>query len=153
MPGKAALMRILGLDFGDRNIGLALSDPLGLTAQPLGQYRWGDEAADKKYFCKLVRERDIEEIVIGFPLRMDGSSGSRALKTKDFAVWLEKAVKRPVIFWDERLTTQEAAGIMQEQKIHWKEKKKVLLSARSVSTVVFDGEARLRPAMQALARV
>jgi putative Holliday junction resolvase len=118
-------MRILGLDFGDRNIGLALSDPLQLTAQPLGQHRLGDEAKDKKYFVTLVREQDVGEIVIGFPLRMDGSSGTRAQKTKEFAVWLEKAVARPVIFWDERLTTQQALGIMQEQKINWKEKKNV----------------------------
>ena len=118
-------MRILGLDFGDRNIGLALSDPLRLTAQPLGQHRLGDEAKDKKYFQTLVRDNDVVEIVVGFPLRMDGSSGTRAQKTKEFAAWLGKAVARPVVFWDERLTTQQALGIMQEQKINWKKKKKV----------------------------
>jgi putative pre-16S rRNA nuclease len=118
-------MRILGLDFGDRNVGLALSDPLRLTAQPFGQHRLSDEAKDKKYFLTLVRQNDVEEIVIGFPLRMDGSSGTRAQKTREFAAWLEKEVARPVVFWDERLTTQQAQGIMVEQKINWKEKKKV----------------------------
>ena len=118
-------MRILGLDFGDRNIGLALSDPLGLTAQPLGQYVLGEEAENKKYFTELIRKHEVGEIVIGFPLRMDGSSGTRAQKTKEFAAWLEKAAGCPVIFWDERLTTQQALSIMQEQKINWKTKKKV----------------------------
>jgi putative Holliday junction resolvase len=118
-------MRILGLDFGDRNIGLALSDPLEFTAQPLGQYRLGEEAENKRYFTELVRKYDVGEIVIGFPLRMDGSSGTRAQKTKEFAAWLEKAVGRAIVFWDERLTTQQALGVMQEQKIHWKTKKEI----------------------------
>jgi putative Holliday junction resolvase len=118
-------MRILGIDFGDRNIGLALSDSLEVTAQPLGQYLLGEEAENKKYFTELVRKHDIGEIVIGFPLRMDGSSGTRAQKTKEFGAWLEKAVGCPVNFWDERLTTQQALGIMKEQKINWKAKKKV----------------------------
>jgi len=118
-------MRILGLDFGDRNIGLALSDPLELTAQPLGQYRLGEAGQNKKYFSDLVRKHDVGEIVIGFPLRMDGSSGTRAQKTKEFAAWLEKAVGCSVVFWDERLTTQQALGIMREQKINWKTKKEV----------------------------
>lgn len=118
-------MRILGLDFGDRNIGLALSDPLGLTAQPLGQYVLGEEAENKKYFTELIRKHEVGEIVIGFPLRLDGSSGTRAQKTKEFAAWLEKTVGCLVVFWDERLTTQQASSIMREQKINWKTKKKV----------------------------
>lgn len=118
-------MRILGLDFGDRNIGLALSDPLGLTAQPLGQYVLGEEAENKKYFADLVSKHGIGEIVIGFPLRLDGSSGTRAQKTKEFAAWLEKTVGCLVVFWDERLTSQQASSIMREQKINWKTKKKV----------------------------
>jgi putative Holliday junction resolvase len=118
-------MRILGLDFGDRNIGLALSDPLELTAQPLGQYRLEEEAENKRYFTELVNKYEVEEIVIGFPLRLDGSSGTRVQKTKEFAAWLEKTVGCSVIFWDERLTTQQAAGIMKEQKINWKTRKEV----------------------------
>lgn len=118
-------MRILGLDYGDRHIGLALSDPLELTAQPLGQIILAGEAEDKRYFADLVRKHEVKEIVVGLPLRMNGSSGTRAKKTHEFAVWLEKAVGLPVTLWDERLTTQQAAGIMKEQKMHWKTKKKV----------------------------
>jgi putative Holliday junction resolvase len=125
MPGKALPMRILGLDFGDRNIGLALSDPLEFTAQPFGQYRLSEEGENKKYFTELVQKYKIEEVVVGIPLRMDGSPGTRAQKTKEFAAWLEKAVGCPVVFWDERLTTRQALGIMEEQKINWKTKKEV----------------------------
>ncbi len=118
-------MRILGLDYGDRHIGLALSDPLGLTAQPLGQVTLAGEAKDKRCFSDLVRKHEVKEIVVGLPLRMDGSLGTRAAKTREFGLWLEKAVGLPVTLWDERLTTQQAAGIMKEQKMHWKTKRKV----------------------------
>jgi len=118
-------MRILGLDYGDRHIGLALSDPLQLTAQPLGQHVLAGEKEDKKYFEELVRKHEVTEIVVGLPLRMDGSPGTRVEKTREFASWLEKTVRLPVVLWDERLTTQQAAGIMKEQKIRWRKRKKV----------------------------
>ncbi len=118
-------MRILGIDFGDRNIGLALSDPLELTAQPLGQYQLAGADFDAAFFRGLVRKHEVAEIVVGNPLRMDGSVGTRSQKTADFASWLEKTVAVPVKFWDERLTTQQAIGIMEEQKIGNKAKKRV----------------------------
>ena len=118
-------MRILGIDFGDVHVGLALSDPLELTAQPLGQYRLRGEAENKAYFGDLIRRQEVGEIVIGFPLRMDGSSGTRAEKTRSFAAWLEKTSGLPVVLWDERLTTQQAIGIMREQKIRTKAKRTV----------------------------
>jgi putative Holliday junction resolvase len=118
-------MRILGIDYGDRNIGLALSDPLELTAQPLGQYQLAGEDANAAFFSGLVRKHEVGEIVVGNPLRMDGSVGTRSQKTAEFAGWLEKAVGLPVKFWDERLTTQQAIGIMEEQKIGYKAKKRV----------------------------
>jgi putative holliday junction resolvase len=118
-------MRILGIDFGDVHVGLALSDPLELTAQPLGQYRLRGEAEDKAYFGDLTRRQEVGQIVLGFPLRMDGSSGTRAEKTRAFAAWLEKATGLPVVLWDERLTTRQAIGIMHEQKIRTKAKRTV----------------------------
>jgi putative Holliday junction resolvase len=116
-------VRILGIDYGDRNIGLALSDPLRLTAQPLGQFRLAGEAENTAYFKQLVQRHEISEIVVGFPLRMDGSSGTRAQKTREFAAWLEAAVGLTITLWDERLTTQQAIGIMEEQKVRDKKKK------------------------------
>ncbi len=102
-------MRILGIDYGDRHLGLALSDPLGITAQPLCTYTLQARDEDnKRWFRALVAERAIERIVVGNPLRMDGTEGTRAEKTRQFADWLRDAVGRPVELWDERLTTREA---------------------------------------------
>jgi len=117
-------MRVLGIDYGDRHVGLALSDALRVTAQPFGTYRMtGRDQDDRRFFRELVTGRDIAEIVIGNPLRMDGSAGSRAEKTKQFAAWLEKAVGRPVVLIDERLTTRQALGLLQDQRLRGREKK------------------------------
>ncbi len=118
-------MRILGLDFGDRSIGLAVSDKLLLTAQSKGRYRLVNEEEDEKFFKKFANEFNIGEIVIGLPLRMDGTPGTRVEKTKEFAIWLKKILDLPIIFWDERLTTQQAFKILHKQKLDGKEKKKL----------------------------
>lgn len=118
-------MRILGIDYGDRRVGLAVSDPLHLTAQPLATHMLSGDASDRKFFRDLVLSQDIELVVIGLPMRMDGSRGSRAEKTQEFGRWLEKAVDRPVVFWDERLTTRQAQGLMKDQKVRIKDKKDV----------------------------
>ncbi|MGA2532233.1 MAG: Holliday junction resolvase RuvX [Candidatus Aminicenantales bacterium] len=117
-------MRVLGIDYGDRHIGLALSDVLLITAQPFGTYLLtGREREDRKYFQDLVTRQDIQEIVIGEPLRMDGTAGTRVEKTRRFAAWLEKAVGKPVIFIDERLTTREALGLLRDRNLRGREKK------------------------------
>ncbi len=117
-------MRILGVDYGDRHIGLALSDPLRITAQPLGTIELqGSDAARKETIREIVRKHEVELIVVGMPLRMDGSEGTRADKTKTFAAWLGKAAGLPVEFWDERLTTHQALRSAQEQKIRIKSKR------------------------------
>jgi putative Holliday junction resolvase len=116
-------MRILGIDFGDKNIGLAVSDLLGITAQNLGLYRRQGQAQDREYFRGLAEQYQIERVVIGLPLRMDGSEGSRVAKTKEFAAWLESALQLPVVLWDERLTTREAFRILREQNASARDKK------------------------------
>ena len=118
-------MRILGVDFGDVHVGLALSDPLKLTAQPLGQYRLRGEAEDEAYFGGLIRRHEVEKIVVGLPLRMDGSSGTRAEKSRAFAARLTKSTGLPVVLWDERLTSRQASGIMHEQRIKTRQKRRV----------------------------
>jgi putative Holliday junction resolvase len=118
-------MRILGIDFGDKSIGLAVSDQLLLTAQSLGRYLTLNEEEDKKFFKELVNEYSVGEIVIGLPLRMDGSSGTRVEKTKEFAIWLGKTLDLPIVFWDERLTTQQAYKILHKHKMNGRKKKKL----------------------------
>ncbi len=117
-------MRILGIDFGDRTLGLALSDSLCLTAQPFGTYRLqAREEDDRRYFLDLVARHDIGEVVVGLPLRMDGTAGTRAEKTRQFGAWLERTLCLPVMFWDERLTTREALSVLQAQKVRGARKK------------------------------
>ena len=116
-------MRVLGIDYGDRKIGLAVSDHLGITAQPLSIYRRKTKKEDAAYFKHVVSEYEVKEVIIGLPLRMDGSSGTRAEKTREFARWLGQVLNLPVSFWDERLTTKQATKILSKQKIPPKIKK------------------------------
>lgn len=117
-------MRVLGVDYGDRHIGLALSDPLLIMAQPLGSYELtGRENVDRRYFQDLVARHEVGEIVLGDPLRMDGSPGTRAEKTRGFAVWLEKATGRRVVLLDERLTTRQALRTLEDEKLRGRKKK------------------------------
>lgn len=116
-------MRVLGIDFGDRKIGLAVSDRLGITAQPLTSYRRKTEKEDAAFFKSVVSEYEISEVIVGMPLRMDGSSGTRVEKTREFAGWLERILDLPIRFWDERLTTKQANQILSQRKINPKAKK------------------------------
>ena len=117
-------MRVLGIDYGDRHIGLALSDPFLITVQPLETYELtGRENVDRQHFRDLVAKHDVGEIVIGDPLRMDGSSGTMAEKTRVFAAWLGKAVGKSIAFMDERLTTRQALNVLRGEKLSGKKKK------------------------------
>ena len=129
-------MRILGIDYGESHIGLAVSDKLLLTAQVLGNYRSKNKEEDRKYFKDLVTKYEIGEIVLGLPLRMDGSPGARVEKTKEFAGWLKKILKIPIIFWDERLTTKQALRILSQQKI--KTKRKKILEDQIAASVILS---------------
>ncbi|MCK7489477.1 MAG: Holliday junction resolvase RuvX [Anaerotruncus sp.] len=105
---RGPLMRVLGIDYGDRHVGLALSDPLLITAQPLASYeltRHG-RATTASTSATSSPSTTSGRSSSANPLRMDGSAGTRTEKTRAFAAWLEKAVGRPVTLIDERLTTQ-----------------------------------------------
>jgi len=118
------MARILAIDYGDRHLGLALSDPLKITAQPYGSYILKDnEDENKAFFRKLVKEKKVEEIVLGLPLRMNGSEGTRAGLSRNFARWLEEITGKKVVLWDERLTTKEALKKLEGFKGSFKEKK------------------------------
>lgn len=129
-------MRILGIDYGESHIGLAVSDKLLLTAQVLGNYHSKNKEEDKKYFKELVTKYEIGKIVLGLPLRMDGSPGTRVEKTKEFAGWLKKILKIPIIFWDERLTTKQALRILSQQKM--KARRKKILEDQIAASVILS---------------
>jgi putative Holliday junction resolvase len=105
-------MRILGLDLGDRRIGLALSDPSFTFASPLGVME--GEAALWKELPGLIAEKEVSRIVLGLPVNMDGTLGPRARRALDFKARLETAFHLPVEAWDERLTTFQAQGALRE---------------------------------------
>ncbi len=135
-------MRILAIDYGDKNLGLAISDRLLITAQGLEKYRLRSKQEDLAYFKDLISRYEIGKIVIGLPLRMDGTSGTRVDKTKTFALWLEQSLKIPIVFWDERLTTKEALGILREQgaKPHQKKQYKDQIAAALILSSYLESE-------------
>ncbi len=110
-------MRIMGLDFGSKTVGVALSDPLFLTAQGLEIIRRDSENKIRKTLARIeqiIAEYEVESIVLGLPKNMDDSLGDRAEKTLEFKERLEKRTGLPVTLWDERLTTVAADEIMIE---------------------------------------
>jgi putative Holliday junction resolvase len=104
--------RILGLDVGSRRIGIAVSDPLGITAQGLETLQRKNKRHDFAHLERLVREYAIKEIVVGLPLRMSGAQGTQAEKMQAFAEELRRRFPLPVHLWDERLTSAEANRLL-----------------------------------------
>ena len=107
--------RWLGLDFGARTVGVAATDALGITVQPLETIWRKEENHLRKTLRRigeLIEELSVTEIVLGLPLNMDGSEGERAQKTREFGAALEKRFALPVRYADERLTTAEAEEIL-----------------------------------------
>jgi len=100
--------RIMGLDVGDRRIGVAVSDPLGLTAQPVMTLVRTNRRQDLKSLQRLIRRYGCAEIVVGNPLYMSGDQSPQAAKAQAFAEMLREETRLPVHLWDERLTTTEA---------------------------------------------
>ncbi len=122
-------MRIMGLDYGSKTVGVAVCDPLGYTAQAVETIVRKEENKFRETFRRieeLAREFEITSIVLGYPKNMDGSVGERARKTEEFKDTLEKRTGFPVILWDERLTTVEANGILRESGVPASERKKVI---------------------------
>jgi putative Holliday junction resolvase len=99
---------ILGLDFGMRRIGAAVSDPGRTMAFPLETHQRGGPDGDARHYGLLVRENDVARIVVGLPLHVSGREGQLASAARDFGQWLAGVTERPVFFFDERYTTVEA---------------------------------------------
>jgi len=107
-------LRILALDFGSKNIGLAVSDELGVTAQGLPTLRRSNKRNDLDHLRRVIRQYGIYEMVMGLPLRMSGSEGIQSEKVQAFAEELRRKFKLPVHLFDERLTSVEANRLLRE---------------------------------------
>ena len=122
-------MRILGLDYGSKTVGVAVSDPLGLTAQRLDTIWRKQENKLRQTLARikeLVDEYQIEQIVLGYPKNMNNTVGERAEKALEFKEMLEKRTGLPVIMWDERLTTVEADRTLMEAGVRRENRKQYL---------------------------
>ena len=105
--------RLLALDLGAVRIGLALSDLLGITAQPLDALKRIGPRKDLQAVAALVGERDVGTVVVGLPLKLSGEEGSAAAEAREFAAKLERRVgKVRVVLWDERMTTVQAERVL-----------------------------------------
>jgi len=109
--------RVLGLDVGSRRIGVAVSDPLGITAQGLETLQRRNKRSDMAALEQVIRQYEITEIVIGLPLRMSGTEGAQAEKMQAFAGELRRHFRLPVHLWDERLTSAEANRLLRETEL------------------------------------
>jgi putative Holliday junction resolvase len=116
-------MRIMGLDVGDKTIGVAVSDALLLTAQPRPTLRRKGSEWDIEQIRRLAVENEVHQIVVGLPLHMDGKESPQSQKTAKFADALREALSLPVVFWDERLTSFEAEQHLREMGLNWRQRR------------------------------
>lgn len=119
-------MRIIGLDFGSKTVGVAVSDALGITAQGVEIIRRESPKKLRRTLARieeLIKEYEVTEIVLGYPKNMNNTEGDRCEKTLEFKEMLERRTNLSVILWDERLTTVSADRAMIEGKIRREDRK------------------------------
>ena len=122
-------MRLMGLDYGSKTVGVAVSDPLGLTAQGVETVWRKQENKLRQTMARieeLISEYQVERIVLGYPKNMNNTVGERAVKSLEFKEKLEKRTGLPVVMWDERLTTAEAERTLMETGVRRENRKQFL---------------------------
>jgi len=119
-------MRTLSLDYGSKRIGVAICDELGITAYGVSTIIRRDRKQVLEALEELITQYDVKKIVIGYPIRLDGTKGIQCEKVDKFSGILEAAFSLPVIKWDETLTTKEAEDILFEAKVRRGKRKKVV---------------------------
>ena len=122
-------MRIIGLDYGSKTVGVAVSDPLGITAQAV-ETIWRKDENKLRRTCarieELIREYEAERIVLGLPKHMNNDIGERAKKALEFGGMLKRRTGLEVVMWDERLTTVEAERTLIENKVRRENRKQYI---------------------------
>lgn len=119
-------MRILGLDIGDRTIGIAICDPLGLTAQGITTIKRKSVVLDIEEISKICGQYNVESIVSGLPKNMNGTIGPQGEKVERFCEHLKETIGLPIKMWDERLTTVAANRVMLEGDLSRAKRKKIV---------------------------
>ena len=118
--------RKMGLDYGDKRIGIAFSDLLGLIASAYEVYQNNNEEETLNYLCKLAKDKDVDQIILGLPLNMEGEENPRTIITRDFGKKLQEKSGMPVIYEDERLTSVEADEMLKSRKMSWEKRKEII---------------------------
>ncbi|RJQ33129.1 MAG: Holliday junction resolvase RuvX [Actinobacteria bacterium] len=139
-------MRKLGIDLGSKRIGLAVSDVLNLTAQPLKYILRSNLSEDINQLKKVITEYNIDEIVVGIPVSLDGSYQASARQALDYSKNLEKELKIKVSTWDERLTTVQAENMLIKADVK-REKRKQIVDKVAASIILqgyLDSRKRLK---------
>lgn len=136
--------RILGLDVGSRRIGVAVSDPLGITAQGLETLQRKTKRHDFDYLQRVIQMYDVREIVVGLPLRMSGAEGTQSEKMQVFAEELRKRFRLPVHLWDERLTSAEANRLLRDTDLSIEKRGKAV--DRMAAVLILQGWMERRAA-------
>ncbi|TYP73801.1 Holliday junction resolvase RuvX [Paenibacillus methanolicus] len=119
-------MRVMGIDYGDRNIGIAISDAFGWTAQPVKVVQKRRDDGELDEIAALTKENEVSEIVVGLPKNMNGTVGPRGEICIAFAQTLQQKLNLPVHLWDERLTTVAAERTLIEADVSRKKRKLVV---------------------------
>ena len=128
-------MRILGLDYGSKRIGVAVCDELGITAQGLATITRKNRRQDIEKIAGFIRAYNVEKIVIGYPIKLDGTEGIQCEKVGKFARLLESAFSIPVVKWDETLTTKEAEEVLIRANMR-REKRKTVIDKLAAALIL-----------------
>ena len=120
------MSRKMGLDLGDVNIGIAFSDPMGMFASGFENYRRRGLELDLDYIVSLIKQKEVDTIVVGLPLNMDGTKGERVEKTYAFCENLSQKTEVPIVYVDERLTTVSAQKLLISADVRREKRKTVV---------------------------
>ncbi len=143
--------RVLGIDFGVKRVGAAVSDPGRSIATPLEVHERKDRAQDARHYKKLVVEHEIDRVVIGLPVHTTGQEGPASARARAWGAWLAEATGLPVVFYDERFTTVMAEEVLLEVDFSRRKRKGMrdMLAARILLQDYLDAgcpESTARPA-------
>lgn len=131
-------MRVIGLDYGSKTVGVALSDELMLTAQPLTTIHRDRPTKLRQTLAQIeqiIEQYDVDRIVVGWPKKLDNGEGERCEKTKEFGDMLENRTGLEIIYQDERLTTAQADGVLEQGGIR-KDKRKQYIDKMAASLIL-----------------
>ncbi len=146
-PPASGSGRILALDVGSRTLGLAVSDPLGITAQGLETLRRRNLRSDLEHLERLLQQYQVAELVVGHPLRLSGQPGAQAEKVEAFAERLRTRFRLPVHLWDERLTSAQANRLLRETDMSIRRRGQVV--DRLAATLILQSFLDFRAARRA----